>query len=335
MNERGVRFCTPLLFKPMRIFFQPTTDPAFNLAVEEYLLYHTQDDCLMLWQNDKSIIVGKNQNTAAEINRAYVTEHQIPVIRRLTGGGAVFHDLGNLNYTFIRRNARDSFNDFKAFSQPVVDLLCSLGVPATQSGRNDLLADGKKFSGNAQVAHGDSVLHHGTLLFSANMDNLTQALNVHPLKVKSKGVASVRSRVTNLSEYIDLTPKAFADLLLSQIEGELRPLSAEETAQVEAIRADRYDTWEWNYGTRLPYEIRNTAYFPAGLITAEVSVTDNHIGGVRLSGDFFGKKDVSELEEALVGVLYRDEDLKKVLDNLPLNDYIVGATTSDLLSILL
>lgn len=320
----------------MRIFFQPTTDPAFNLAVEEYLLYHTDEDCLMLWQNDKSIIVGKNQNTAAEINRAFVTEHQIPVIRRLTGGGAVFHDLGNLNYTFIRRHARDSFNDFALFSKPVIEVLQSLGVPATLSGRNDLLADGKKFSGNAQVAYGDSVLHHGTLLFSSDMSMLSKALNVHPLKVKSKGVASVRSRVTNLCEYTDCTPKAFAKLLFDRFQdGDDRPLSDAEITAVENIKKERYDTWEWNYGTRLPYQIQNTAYLSAGLVTAEVSVADNRISAVRISGDFFGQREITELEEKLTGVLYQDEALKAVLDSLPLNEYIVGATPLDLLSILL
>lgn len=320
----------------MRIFFQPTTDPAFNLAVEEYLLYHTKDDCLMLWRNDKSIIVGKNQNTAAEINRAFISEHQIPVIRRLTGGGAVFHDLGNLNYTFIRRHARDSFNDFALFSKPVVEALQSLGVPATLSGRNDLLADGKKFSGNAQVAYGDSVLHHGTLLFSSDMDFLSQALNVHPLKVKSKGVASVRSRVTNLSAYTTCTALDFAELLLARFkDGDNRPLSDEEIAKVEQIKRERYDTWEWNYGTRLPYSIQNTAYLSAGLVTAEVEVTDNRIAAVRLSGDFFGQREIAELEHKLTGSLYQEEALRKVLELLPLNDYIVGANASDLLSILL
>lgn len=320
----------------MRIFFQPTTDPAFNLAVEEYLLYHTPDDCLMLWRNDKSIIVGKNQNTAAEINRAFVTQHHIPVIRRLTGGGAVFHDLGNLNYTFIRRGARDSFNDFAAFSQPVVEALQSLGVPAALSGRNDLLVDGKKFSGNAQVAYGDSVLHHGTLLFSADMDMLSQALNVHPLKVKSKGVASVRSRVTNLSAYTDCTALEFAELLLSRFpEGVRQPLTEEEIAAVEQIKQERYDTWEWNYGTRLPYSIQNTAYLSAGLITAEVEVADNRIAALRLSGDFFGQKDVAELEKKLQGTLYQEDALRDLLDTLMLSDYIVGASTSDLISILL
>lgn len=321
----------------MRIFFQPTTDPAFNLAVEEYLLYHTDDDLLMLWQNDRSIIVGRNQNTAAEINREFVTAHHIPVIRRLTGGGAVFHDLGNLNYTFIRRNAQDSFNDYAAFSQPVVEVLQGLGVPAALSGRNDLLVDGRKFSGNAQVAHGDSVLHHGTLLFSADMGMLENALNVHPLKVKSKGVASVRSRVANLSEYTDCTAMEFAELLLNRFSagGERRPLSEAEIAKVGQIKRERYDTWEWNYGTRLPYSISNTAYTAAGLITASVDVRENRVAAVRFSGDFFGRRDVAGLEEALVGSVYREDALRGVLESVDLNEYIVGTGVSEMLSILL
>lgn len=319
----------------MRIFFQPTTDPAFNLATEEFLLYHTHDDILMLWQNDKSIIVGKNQNTAAEINRAFVTENHIPVIRRLTGGGAVFHDLGNLNYTFIKRNARDSFNDFATFCRPVVTVLQDLGVPAELSGRNDLQVDGKKFSGNAQLAYENSILHHGTLLFHSNMELLTQALNVHPLKIKSKGVSSVHSRVTNLSEYTDCSVAEFSKRLLAQFpNGILMPPIPEEIRLIEQIKKNRYDTWEWNYGTHLPYSIQNTAYFPAGLITAEINVRKNHIESVHLSGDFFGTCDIRELEQKLTGVLYEEETLRHLLSSFNLQDYITGITTEELLSVL-
>ncbi len=319
----------------MRIFFQPTINPAFNLACEEYLLYHTDEEVLMLWQNASSIIVGKNQNTAAEINRTFVTEHRIPVIRRLTGGGAVYHDLGNLNYTFIKRNSRDAFNDYRGFAAPVIDLLADFGVTATLSGRNDILVDGKKISGNAQVAYGDSVLHHGTLLFSSDMTFLAQALNVHPLKVKSKGVASVRSRVANLTDYGICDIPTFVNALLARFpEGDLRPLSEDETARVEQIKQERYDTWEWNYGTRLPYSIQNTAYLPAGLLTAEVEVTDNCIEGVRISGDFFGQRDVAELESALCGKLYQEDVIRPYLETLPLDEYISGLSVSEFLSIL-
>ena len=319
----------------MRVFFQPTTDPAFNLACEEYLLYHTEDEVLMLWQNASAIIVGKNQNTAAEINREFVTAHQIPVIRRLTGGGAVYHDLGNLNYTFIKRHSRDAFNDYRSFAAPVIDLLAEFGITATLSGRNDILVNGKKISGNAQVAHGDSVLHHGTLLFSSDMTFLSQALNVHPLKVKSKGVASVRSRVANLSDYGFSDIPAFVNALLARFpEGDLRPLNAEETARVEAIKQERYDTWEWNYGTRLPYSIQNTSYLPAGLLTAEVEVRNNCIEAVRISGDFFGQRDVAELETALCGLPYREDALRPFLETLPIDEYVSGLNVSELLSIL-
>lgn len=321
----------------MRVFFETNQNPAHNLAVEEYLLYHTNEDVLMLWQNDKSIIIGRNQNTAAEINRTFVTEEKIPVVRRLSGGGAVFHDLGNLNYTFIRRGAKDSFNDYASFAQPVLQVLQDLGVPATLSGRNDLLVEGKKFSGNAQVAFGDSVLHHGTLLFSADMGMLTKALTVHPLKVQSKGISSVRSRVGNLSDYTDCTPLQFADLLMAQFLGDdsPRPLTDTEEAQVWEIQKKRYDTWEWNFGSNTPYSIQNTAYFTAGLLTAQLNVSDNRISALHFSGDFFGRRDIAQLESALLGTLYEEESLKKCLASLDLGEYIAGITAEELLSILL
>ncbi|MBR4256441.1 MAG: lipoate--protein ligase family protein, partial [Clostridia bacterium] len=186
----------------MKIYKNEITDPYFNLASEQYLLDTEEDDVFMLWRNRPSVIIGRNQNAYAEINRGFVTDNDIAVVRRLTGGGAVFHDLGNINFTFITKKGGADALDFARFCQPVIDALRALGVPAELSGRNDMTADGRKFSGNAQCVYNGRVMHHGTLLFDADMNSMAGALNVDPEKMKSKGVKSVRARVCNLREFL-------------------------------------------------------------------------------------------------------------------------------------
>ncbi|MEG0331764.1 MAG: lipoate--protein ligase family protein, partial [Clostridium sp.] len=162
----------------MIFIYNKSTDPYFNLAAEEYVLKNFNDDCFMLWRNSKAVIIGKNQNAIAEINRDYVTSNNIPVVRRLSGGGAVFHDLGNVNFTFIT-NDTDDFVNFGKFTEPIIGVLKdNLSINAELSGRNDLTIDSKKFSGNAQYNYKNRVLHHGTLLFSSSIDNISESLNV-------------------------------------------------------------------------------------------------------------------------------------------------------------
>jgi lipoate-protein ligase A len=185
----------------MLLIYNDKTNPYFNLAMEEYLLKNFNEDLFILWRNESSVIVGKNQNTLSEINLEYIKENNIPVVRRQSGGGAVFHDLGNINFTFIA-NDNNSFSDFKRFTQPIIDLLKTLDINAEFSGRNDLLIDGKKFSGNAQYNYKNKVMHHGTLLFSSQIGDLSNALKVKPIKFEGKGIKSVKSRVTNISEHL-------------------------------------------------------------------------------------------------------------------------------------
>ena len=193
----------------MKIISHHLTEPAFNLASEEYMLNTSQDDICMLWRNSPAVIIGRYQNAYAEINLPFVRENHISVIRRLTGGGAVFHDLGNLNFTFISDGKRSAL-DFARFTEPIVQALQNLGLQASLSGRNDLTLDGLKFSGNAQCVYtvkGDGApryktMHHGTLLFHADLSRLTGALCADPEKIQSKGITSVRSRVTNLAQHM-------------------------------------------------------------------------------------------------------------------------------------
>src|SRR5690554_1895283 len=181
-----------------------STDPRYNLALEEYVLKYldTTEDIILLWQNEPSVIIGRNQNTTEEINATYIKEHNIHVVRRISGGGAVYHDFGNLNFTFVTNNLRENLNNYRKFTEPVIQALNELGVPAEFSGRNDIVVEGKKISGNAQSYHKNRMFHHGTILFNANLEMVAKVLQVSADKIASKGIKSNRSRVTNILPYL-------------------------------------------------------------------------------------------------------------------------------------
>ncbi|MCL2024676.1 MAG: lipoate--protein ligase [Coriobacteriia bacterium] len=226
-----------------------TTDPYLNLAREEHLIKHTSPSVLMLWSNSPAIIVGRNQATANQLNRAYVDEHNIAVVRRLSGGGAVYHDAGNLNFTVILRDGAHHNNDFDFFTRPLLELLNEHGVPAEFSGRNDLLVEGKKFSGNAQYRYGTTLLHHGTILWESDLSALADALKPK-VRTQARGVDSHEARVTNLAPYLPgLSLARFAEELgetmsssraAAVLEHELLTVPA---ALIEKYRSDR---WNWD-----------------------------------------------------------------------------------------
>jgi lipoate---protein ligase len=196
-----------------------STEPYFNMALEEHLLRNFSANIFMLWRNNNAIVVGKHQNTLAEINLDFVKQQNIKVVRRLSGGGTVFHDLGNLNFTFIENGEGEELINFRKYTQPILDVLAQLGVEARFEGRNDLTINGLKFSGNAEHVFRKRTLHHGTLLFSSQISDLTQALNVDPEKFKDKAVKSVRSRVTNISDHlkVKMDVKEFANRIMNHI----------------------------------------------------------------------------------------------------------------------
>ena len=325
----------------MKIIIGKSNNTYFNLAMEEYFLKQKHDDYFMLWRNDKSVIIGKNQNAYAEINHKYVTENNIKVVRRMTGGGAVFHDLGNINYTFIMRNSKDAFNDYKLFSEPIIAFLKSLGVAAYLSGRNDMLIEDKKFSGNAQCAYKESVMHHGTLLFSSEKSDISESLNVNPLKIASKGISSVKSRVTNISEYLktNITVEKFMDDLAVYIkeyfnEASTYDLSDEDVIEINKLADSKYSTNQWNYGFKYDYTVLNEKKFSFGLVQINILVKNNIIEGIKIYGDFFGENDIGDLEDLLTGTEYLKENIETVLSEVSIDKYIKGMKIEELLDII-
>lgn len=320
-----------------------SNDPTYNLAMEEYFFRKppASGNYFLLWQNDNAVIIGKYQNTVEEINAAFVKEHDIRVVRRITGGGAVYHDLGNLNYSLIGDCGNQKELDLRVLSQPVVETLRALGVAAEFNGRNDIVIEGKKFSGGAQVMQNGRLLHHGTLLFDSDLDMIQSALQVKESKIISKSVKSVRSRVTNIAEHLPeaMTLKEFWAALRNNIfaGGELIPyqLTKEDQEAIDRLRLEKYATWDWNYGFSPAYDLKREEKFPCGLVTIYMQVRQGCITGIKIYGDFFGTKDISELEEALTGLKIEERAIAAVLDKLDIGSYIKGLEAEQLTGLIL
>jgi lipoate---protein ligase len=308
-------------------------DPAVNLALEEYVLRNAQtaEDLLMFYINAPSIIIGRHQNTVEEINQDYVEQHDIHVVRRLSGGGAVYHDLGNLNFSFITEARPENFRNFRKFTEPVVRALAALGVPAELSGRNDLLVDGRKISGNAQYISKGRMVSHGTLLFDSDLSHVSEALNVQGSKITSKGIKSVRSRVANISEFLaqPMDVETFRAYLLTQIFAGSDtipeyPVRTEDWAAVRQLADARYRSWEWTYGHSPDFNIEKRERFPGGEINARLDVQQGLIRFVKFYGDYFAEMEPEALEQRLVGVRYSREDIIRALQNESIDRYISG-----------
>lgn len=313
-------------------------DPAYNLATEEYLLKQKQSPAIMLWQNDRAIIVGKNQNTMAEINYPYVKENKITVCRRLTGGGAVFHDKGNLNYTVISNNA-DKLGDYSYFSKDLTDFLKTLGLDAEMSGRNDVLISGKKICGNAQTTYKDLVLHHGCILFSADLSSLAGALAVDPEKIADKGIKSVKSRVVNIQSLlkekmnIDRFRELFAGFMIKRHSLTPYELSEEEKSVIKNLCEQKYATYEWNYGSSPKYSYKNRKRFPFGVVEIYLDVKDGIIEKCDILGDFFGAEDITDFQNLFIGKKYDMQEIDNVLSATDINRYILNSQKNDIIKL--
>ena len=323
-------------------------DASLNIALETYLVENrlVDEPILLFYINDPSIIVGRNQNTIEEVNQAYVEEKGIRVVRRMSGGGAVYHDRGNFSFCFIKDDD-GSFRDFASFTQPVIEALHKMGAKGAElKGRNDLLIEDKKFSGNAMYAKNGRMTAHGTILFDADLDEVTKALKPRKEKFESKGIKSVRSRVTNIKPYVSpeyqkLTTEEFRDLLLLEIFGgesrdqvkELK-LTEEDWAKVREIQAERFGNWDWNYGQSPAFAIQMSQKFPFGFVDFRFNVEQGVIKEVKVYGDFFGLGDISDVEDALVGVRFEREAVNQVFENLDFNKYFGRVTAEEILTLI-
>lgn len=319
------------------------TDPRINLAIEEYALKNLDinETYLLFYINKPSIIIGKNQNTIEEVNQDYVEQNDITVVRRLSGGGAVYHDLGNLNFSFITKDDGDSFHNFKKFTEPVVKALGKLGIQAELSGRNDIMAEGKKISGNAMFATRGRMFSHGTLLFNSEMDHIVSALKVKKEKIESKGIKSVRSRVGNIADFLKepMTIEEFRSFILQNIfEGDSEVpeyvLSDEDWEKIHKLSEERYQKWEWNYGKSPKFNVQASRRFPVGSIDIRLEVNKGKIENCKIYGDFFGVGDVADLEQKLIGVRYDKEAVSAVLEDVDVKHYFGNVTTDDVLQLI-
>ncbi|CAG9612938.1 Lipoate-protein ligase LplJ [Bacillus rhizoplanae] len=318
------------------------TDPTINLAIEEYCVknLNINETYLLFYINEPSIIIGKNQNTVEEINADYVREKGIHVVRRLSGGGAVYHDLGNLNFSFITKDDGDSFNNFKKFTEPVTIALGKLGINAELSGRNDILAEGRKISGNAQFATKGRMFSHGTLLFDSEIDHVVSALNVKMDKIQSKGIKSIRSRVANITEFLNekITIEEFKQLLLENIfEGESEiptyELTEEDWKEIYKISEERYRNWDWNYGKSPKFNLQHSHRFPVGQVDVRLEVQKGVVSECKIYGDFFGVEDVRDIEERLSGKVFDKEAFAEALADVEVPRYFGNITKEDFLSL--
>ena len=329
--------------KAMRYVISPSTDPYFNLALEQHLFdtVGRTESLFLLWHNDNTIVVGRHQNTAEEINADFVREHGVRVVRRLSGGGAVYHDLGNLNFTFITDGGSGVGLDLHLFCRPVAQALGELGVKAEISGRNDITIDGKKFSGNAQYKKNGRVMHHGTIMFDSDLEVLSQALRVTGDKIVSKGVKSVRARVTNVKPYLaeDVTMEDFKAVLVRSILGEDPPryeLTDGDLEAVRALRESRYATWEWNYGQSPSYGIHKERRVEGvGKLSLWFQVEEGRLAGLEAYGDFFGDGAEGALTAALIGCPLEEGALLSALEGVDLQQYFHHLTAEELCRILL
>lgn len=323
------------------IFLRTNTDfPPLNLATEEYYLKNSADDYFMLWQNSPVVVIGKNQNVYDEVDLDYAREHSVYVVRRITGGGAVYHDQGNVNYSFITSASKASSLDFEYFTRPVILALESLGVHASLSGRNDLVAGGAKISGSAQYSTGSRILHHGTLLFDADLDILSKVLKPAPQKFLSKNIQSVRSRVVNVrslcrddisgaGEFMDALEKYVCDYFGCS------PAVSDEAAVRSSGLVDKYLSEDYNFGRRKHYAFKREKRFPFGTLAVCFDVAEGVISDIRFEGDFFSLIDTDPLVAFLQGAPYTKSGLLGRLDQIGVERYFPSIVSSDLADLIL
>lgn len=314
----------------MKFLILKTTDPYLNLAIEEYLFEYSSDDIFMIWQNEPTVVIGKNQNAHAEINMNYLKEHGIHIARRITGGGAVYHDLGNINYTFISSKNQKNEINFEYYTIPIIESLKNLGINVKLSGRNDLTVDEKKFSGSAQHAKDGRVLHHGTLLFDSDLSVLTNVLNVDDEKIKSKAIKSTRSRVINLKELLGdiFSAEEFINYISEFIKKTFNPETISPPSNnviISLANRNKSDNWLFSSSKLVSeYSIRKKIRYPFGIVDIYAEISNQKIKDINIYGDYFGISDTKKLEELIKGT--RTDNIEEKISDIKTDEYISGMT---------
>ncbi len=321
----------------MKVFWieHDRLDPPWNLAAEEYLITQKTGSFAMLWRNSRSVIIGRNQDYESEVNTAYCAQNGIAVVRRLSGGGAVFHDLGNVNYSYI---TSDKVEGFAGFAKPLIAALGRMGVDAVLSGRNDLLVEDKKVSGCAHGKLKNRLLYHGTLLFSADLSAMRGALRAHEDKYQGRGIASVASRVANLSQWLDMSVEDFMAALrkelLSAQEMEPYVLTDADVAAIDKLRDEKYSSPAWTDGGLRGADHVGRIRCGGGILEARLRLDRGTLKTVRFTGDYFGTEPVETLEQALTGLRYDRQTVAAALDQDTIQAVMHNVTTDDILTVM-
>jgi len=317
------------------------TDANFNFALEKYAMYEldVSDEYFIFWRTQPTLMIGNYQNPYQEINMDYAKEHNVNIVRRITGGGTIYTDMNGWQFSFIVKGKNDKGDkiDFDKYTKPIIEALKSLNVEAYRSGRNDLLIDNKKFSGNAQYHDSTVSLHHGSLLFDTDIEAMVRALNVADEKIISKGIKSARDRVTNINDYLKdkITSLEFRDVMIEYLtkDMEVYHLTDDDTESVNKIKAEQFDTWEWNIGKTPKFNITKDKRFAGGKIQVRTYVEKGVIKVVEFYGDFFAQKEIADLKQALLGCEYDKEKVKDRLVDAKAGEYFYKITLDDLLSL--
>ena len=318
-----------------------STDANFNFALEKYAMndLNLADEYFLFWRTEPTLMIGKFQNALQEINMDYVKENQVNVVRRVTGGGTIYTDMNGWQFSFITKNPKDQRIDFAKFTQPILDALSSIGIIAELSGRNDLLIDGRKFSGNAQYKTRSVNLHHGSLLFNTNIENMVRALSVDDEKIISKGIKSVRSRVTNIAEHLNqnLNSEGFRDLMLEHLTADMTTyvLTPEDLKAINVIKAEQFDTWEWNFGKAPKFNITKEKRYQGGKLTVCCSVNKGVLKNIEFYGDFFEQQDLTKLKESLIGCQYNEHAINLALKKIQADNFIYHITLEEIFNLII
>lgn len=316
-----------------------STNPFYNFALEYYLIHEKElpdNQIFLFWRTEPTVMIGRYQNTLEEINEKFVKENNIHVVRRITGGGTIYTDFGGWQFSLITKGKADQI-DFKKYIEPIIDALNQMGVAAEFNSRNDLVIENKKFSGNAQCMRNGYTLHHGSLLFETNLEQMVKCLTVDDYKIISKGIKSVKERVTNISDHLpeSIDTIKFKDNMVNSIMKNSKiqyTLTDEDNAKINKIAKEKFESWQWNYGKSPKFNITKTGRFNGGKVEFKLDVNKGKIESCNLYGDFFGNVDVEEFCNSLVGIEYTKESIKKVLKKKPIDQFFFNISLEELIS---